>query len=39
MNDMFRARRLPALLIEDDGESGFSGQRRTRVEAFLEVLA
>ncbi len=37
--ELFRARDLPALLLEDDGESGFSGQQRTRVEAFLEVLA
>ena len=37
--DWFRGRGLPALLLEDDGESGFSGQQRTRVEAFLEVLA
>ncbi len=37
--ELFRARGLPALLLEDDGESGFSGQQRTRVEAFLEVLA
>lgn len=37
--ELFRERGLPALLLEDDGESGFSGQQRTRVEAFLEVLA
>lgn len=37
--DLFRGRGLPALLLEDDGEPGFSGQQRTRVEAFLEVLA
>ena len=37
--EMFRERSLPALLLEDDGESGFSGQQLTRVEAFLEVLA
>lgn len=36
---LFRARGRPALLLEDDGEPGFSGQHRTRVEAFLEVLA
>ncbi len=37
--ELFRERGLPALLLEDDGESGFSGSQRTRVEAFLEVLA
>lgn len=37
--ELFKARGLPALLLEDDGESGFSGQQRTRVEALLEVLA
>lgn len=37
--ELFREQGLPALLLEDDGESGFSGQQRTRVEAFLEVLA
>lgn len=37
--EVFRERGLPTLLLEDDGESGFSGQQRTRVEAFLEVLA
>jgi benzoyl-CoA reductase/2-hydroxyglutaryl-CoA dehydratase subunit BcrC/BadD/HgdB len=36
--DLFRERGLPTLLLEDDGESGFSGQQRTRVEAFLEML-
>lgn len=36
--EVFKARGLPALLLEDDGESGFSGQQRTRVEAFLEML-
>jgi benzoyl-CoA reductase subunit C len=29
---------LPVLLLEDEGESALSGQHRTRVEAFLEVL-
>lgn len=28
----------PVLFLEDEGESGLSGQNRTRVEAFLEVL-
>ena len=37
--ELFREHNLPSLLLEDDGESGFSGQQRTRVEAFLEVLA
>jgi benzoyl-CoA reductase/2-hydroxyglutaryl-CoA dehydratase subunit BcrC/BadD/HgdB len=37
--ELFKARGLPALLLEDDGESGFSGQQRTRLEAFLEVLS
>lgn len=37
--ELFRERGVPTLLLEDDGESGFSGQQRTRVEAFLEVLA
>ncbi|MBI2757395.1 MAG: 2-hydroxyacyl-CoA dehydratase [Chloroflexi bacterium] len=37
--EVFKARGLPALLLEDDGESGFSGQQRTRLEAFLEVLS
>lgn len=37
--EVFKARGLPALLLEEDGESGFSGQQRTRLEAFLEVLA
>src|SRR3990172_6278997 len=37
--EVFRERDLPTLLLEDDGESGFSGQQRTRVEAFLEMLA
>jgi benzoyl-CoA reductase/2-hydroxyglutaryl-CoA dehydratase subunit BcrC/BadD/HgdB len=37
--EVFKARGLPVLLLEDDGESGFSGQQRTRLEAFLEVLA
>lgn len=37
--DVFKTRGLPALLLEDDGESGFSGQQRTRLEAFLEVLS
>lgn len=36
--ELFRTRDLPTLLLEDDGESGFSGQQLTRVEAFLEVL-
>lgn len=39
LSELFRERGLPALLLEDDGESGFSGQQRTRIEAFLEVLA
>ncbi len=39
VSEMFRARGLPALLLEDDGEPGPSGQQRTRVEAFLEILA
>jgi len=39
LGEMFRARGLPALLLEDDGEPGPSGQQRTRVEAFLEILA
>jgi benzoyl-CoA reductase/2-hydroxyglutaryl-CoA dehydratase subunit BcrC/BadD/HgdB len=29
---------LPVLLVEDEGESALSGQVRTRLEAFLEVL-
>ena len=29
---------LPILLLEDEGEATLSGQHRTRVEAFLEVL-
>lgn len=37
--ELFKARGLPNLLLEDDGESGFSGQQRTRLEAFLEVLS
>ena len=37
--EVFKACGLPALLLENDGESGFSGQQRTRLEAFLEVLA
>lgn len=37
--EVFKARGLPVLLLEDDGESGFSGQQRTRLEAFLEVLS
>ncbi len=37
--EVFKVRGLPTLLLEDDGESGFSGQQRTRLEAFLEVLS
>lgn len=29
---------LPVLLLEDEGEAALSGQHRTRIEAFLEVL-
>jgi benzoyl-CoA reductase subunit C len=29
---------VPVLLLEDEGESTLSGQHRTRLEAFLEVL-
>jgi benzoyl-CoA reductase subunit C len=29
---------LPVLLLEDEGEATLSGQHRTRLEAFLEVL-
>ena len=29
---------LPVLLLEDEGEATLSGQHRTRIEAFLEVL-
>lgn len=37
--ELFDSRSLPALLLEDDGESDFTGQQRTRVEAFLEMIA
>ncbi len=39
LSELWRARGLPALLVEHDRESGFSGQQRTRLEAFLEILA
>jgi benzoyl-CoA reductase/2-hydroxyglutaryl-CoA dehydratase subunit BcrC/BadD/HgdB len=39
LGELFDSRDLPALLLEDDGESGFTGQQRTRVEALLEVIA
>jgi benzoyl-CoA reductase subunit C len=29
---------VPVLLLEDEGEASLSGQHRTRLEAFLEVL-
>jgi benzoyl-CoA reductase subunit C len=29
---------VPVLLLEDEGEATLSGQHRTRIEAFLEVL-
>jgi benzoyl-CoA reductase/2-hydroxyglutaryl-CoA dehydratase subunit BcrC/BadD/HgdB len=29
---------LPVLLLEDEGDATLSGQHRTRIEAFLEVL-
>jgi benzoyl-CoA reductase/2-hydroxyglutaryl-CoA dehydratase subunit BcrC/BadD/HgdB len=31
-------RDLPVLLLEDEGEAILSGQHRTRLEAFLELL-
>jgi benzoyl-CoA reductase subunit C len=34
----FQARDVPVLLLEDEGEATLSGQHRTRLEAFLEVL-
>jgi benzoyl-CoA reductase/2-hydroxyglutaryl-CoA dehydratase subunit BcrC/BadD/HgdB len=37
--ELFDSRGVSSLLLEDDGESGFTGQQRTRVEAFLEVIA
>ena len=37
--DLFNSRSLPALLLEDDGESGFTGQQRTRIEAFMEMIS
>jgi benzoyl-CoA reductase/2-hydroxyglutaryl-CoA dehydratase subunit BcrC/BadD/HgdB len=37
--EWFESQELPALLLEDDAESGFTGQQRTRIEAFLEVIA
>jgi benzoyl-CoA reductase/2-hydroxyglutaryl-CoA dehydratase subunit BcrC/BadD/HgdB len=33
------ARRVPVLLLEDEGAAVFSGQARTRLEAFLEILS
>ncbi|MFQ6057582.1 MAG: 2-hydroxyacyl-CoA dehydratase subunit D [Anaerolineae bacterium] len=39
VREEMRRRGLPILLIEDEGEVRLSGQNRTRVEAFLEVLA
>lgn len=36
--ELFASRDIPALLLEDDGESGLTGQQRTRVEAFLEMI-
>jgi benzoyl-CoA reductase subunit C len=34
----FQAQGVPVLLLEDEGEAVLSGQHRTRLEAFLEVL-
>jgi benzoyl-CoA reductase subunit C len=34
----FQAQGIPVLLLEDEGEATLSGQHRTRLEAFLEVL-
>jgi benzoyl-CoA reductase subunit C len=34
----FQAQGVPVLLLEDEGEATLSGQHRTRLEAFLEVL-
>ncbi len=34
----FEQRRIRVLLLEDEGEATFSGQARTRLEAFLEML-
>jgi benzoyl-CoA reductase/2-hydroxyglutaryl-CoA dehydratase subunit BcrC/BadD/HgdB len=33
-----QAQGVPVLLLEDEGEPALSGQHRTRLEAFLEVL-
>ncbi len=35
----FEARQIPILLLEDEGQVGLSGQARTRLEAFIEMLS
>ena len=32
------AERIPSLVIEHEGEGELSGQTRTRIEAFLEMV-
>ncbi len=34
----FEARQIPVLLLEDEGSPALSGQARTRLEAFIEML-
>ncbi len=34
----FESRKIPVLLLEDEGEPTLSGQARTRVQAFIEIL-
>ncbi len=35
----FESRQIPVLLLEDEGEPVLSGQARTRLQAFIEMLA
>jgi benzoyl-CoA reductase/2-hydroxyglutaryl-CoA dehydratase subunit BcrC/BadD/HgdB len=38
LRKIFQEAGVPILLLEDEGEAVLSGQHRTRLEAFLEVL-
>ena len=38
VKEFFESRQIPVLLLEDEGTPALSGQARTRLEAFIEIL-
>ena len=39
VKEFFESRQIPVLLLEDEGAPALSGQARTRLEAFIEMLS